>query len=235
MRDAIQKLLVLQEKDQKLRRLQQELARIPLEREEIKNRLTQSRAQYEKDTASLRENEVARKKLELEVESKEQAIQRYKTQQMQTRKNEEFQALGHEIETAENAVSELETRELELMEEADQLKVQAAEAKKVLDEAESSHQDQIDNVDKREKSLVERIQDLQTQRATEVEGVDEEMLELYNRLMKSKKDAVIVPMEHGVCGGCHMKLTQTTVNAVKSGEEIQHCEFCGRILYDSFT
>jgi hypothetical protein len=215
--------------------LQQELARIPLEREEIKNRLTQSRAQYEKDTASLRENEVARKKLELEVESKEQAIQRYKTQQMQTRKNEEFQALGHEIETAENAVSELETRELELMEEADQLKVQAAEAKKVLDEAESSHQDQIDNVDKREKSLVERIQDLQTQRATEVEGVDEEMLELYNRLMKSKKDAVIVPMEHGVCGGCHMKLTQTTVNAVKSGEEIQHCEFCGRILYDSFT
>lgn len=236
MRDAIQKLLVLQEKDQKLRRLQQELARIPLEREEIENRLTQSRAQYEKDTASLKENEVARKKLELEVESKEQAIQRYKTQQMQTRKNEEFQALGHEIESAENAVSDLETRELELMEAADELKAHATQAKKVLDEAESSHQDQMDNVDKREKSLVERIQELQTQRAVEVEGVDEELLELYNRLMKSKKDAVVVvPMEHGVCGGCHMKLTQTTVNAVKSSAELQHCEFCGRILYDSFS
>jgi hypothetical protein len=113
--------------------------------------------------------------------------------------------------------------------------VHAAEAKKVLDEAESSHQEQVDTVDQREKTLVQRIQELQTQRSHDVEGLDEDLLELYDRLMKSKKDAVVVPMEHGVCGGCHMKLTQTTVNAVKAADSLQHCEFCGRILYDSFS
>ncbi len=41
--------------------------------------------------------ESARKELELEVEAKKQMIARYANQQFQTRKNEEYRALAHEI------------------------------------------------------------------------------------------------------------------------------------------
>src|SRR5947208_16066573 len=63
-----------------------------------------------------------RKKLELDVGTRAETISRLKTQQYQTRKNDEFQAIGHEIERYENEIRKLEDQELELMIEADQLK-----------------------------------------------------------------------------------------------------------------
>ncbi len=235
IREALEKLLVLQEKDQRLRQLLWEQDKLPLERQEIEKRLQKAKQTFENDTASLRENEVARKKLELNVQSKEEAVRKYKTQQMQTRKNEEFQALSHEIETAEQAISDLETEELELMEQADELRAHAAEAKKVLDAAEGSYKDQIDAIEKREVSLRDRIAEIETERAAHATEVDEDLLDLYTRIMKNKKDSTVVPLEHGVCGGCHMKITTSLANAVKAADSIQHCEYCGRILYDSFS
>jgi uncharacterized protein len=38
-------------------------------------------------------------------------------------------------------------------------------------------------------------------------------------------------VEHGVCTGCHMKVTTATAARVKAGKEIVSCEQCGRILY----
>ena len=38
-------------------------------------------------------------------------------------------------------------------------------------------------------------------------------------------------IEHGTCGGCHMKLPTSEITAVKSDREITHCPNCSRILY----
>ena len=46
---------------------------------------------------------------------------RLKTQQYQTRKNDEFQAIGHEIERYENEIRKIEDEELELMVAADKV------------------------------------------------------------------------------------------------------------------
>jgi len=63
-----------------------------------------------------------RKKLELDVGTRTETISRLKTQQYQTRKNDEFQAIGHEIERYENEIRKIEDNELELMVEADKVK-----------------------------------------------------------------------------------------------------------------
>jgi len=62
--------------------------------------------------------------------------------------------------------------------------------------------------------------------------IDEDLLALFERLFKSKGDAAVVAIEHGVCTGCHMKVTTATAAQVKVGKEIVSCENCGRILYD---
>jgi len=51
--------------------------------------------------------------------------------------------------------------------------------------------------------------------------------------MKSKGDNVVVGVQHGVCGGCHMKLQQQLIVSVQSQKEIVTCTTCGRILYYS--
>ena len=75
--------------------------------------------------------EVDRKRLELDVGTRNESIARLKTQQYQTRKNDEFQAMGNEIQRYEDEIRKLEDQELELMEQVDKLKVEvAAEEKK---------------------------------------------------------------------------------------------------------
>ena len=66
--------------------------------------------------------EVERKKLEVEAGAKRDNINRFKTQQFQTRKNEEFQALSNEIKRFEKDIETIEDKELELMEELERLK-----------------------------------------------------------------------------------------------------------------
>ena len=61
--------------------------------------------------------------------------------------------------------------------------------------------------------------------------IDPDLLDQFERLFNSKGDAAIVAVEHGVCTGCHMKVTTATAARVKAGKEIVSCEQCGRILY----
>jgi predicted nucleic acid-binding Zn-ribbon protein len=49
--------------------------------------------------------------------------------------------------------------------------------------------------------------------------------------MKSKGNSAIVPVDAGICGGCHMKLVTATLNGIKAEDNMVHCEQCGRILY----
>jgi predicted nucleic acid-binding Zn-ribbon protein len=60
-----------------------------------------------------------RKQRELEVEGKKQQIGRYSLQQFQTKKNEEYRALAHEIELCNAEIVKLEDAQLELMEQAE--------------------------------------------------------------------------------------------------------------------
>ncbi|MEO5720988.1 MAG: C4-type zinc ribbon domain-containing protein, partial [Chthoniobacterales bacterium] len=64
-------------------------------------------------------------------------------------------------------------------------------------------------------------------------GIDEDVLDRFERLFASKGNAAVVALEHEVCTGCHMKITAQTSHRVKSGREIVSCEQCGRILYSA--
>ena len=109
MLDIIEKLLILQDRDRKIGQLQAELARIEPERQMLKAKATGTQARLEAAKQRVKELESSRKSLELDVEGKKQQIERYANQQLQTRKNEEYRALAHEIETCKKAILRLKT------------------------------------------------------------------------------------------------------------------------------
>jgi predicted nucleic acid-binding Zn-ribbon protein len=61
-------------------------------------------------------------------------------------------------------------------------------------------------------------------------GLDEDLLDDYKRLFTTKNEAVVA-LQNEVCNGCHMKVTVSTVSAVKARKSVVHCEQCNRILY----
>ena len=180
-----------------------------------------------------RQVEVDRKNLELDVGTRTESISRLKTQQYQTRKNDEFQAIGHEIERYENEIRKIEDEELELMIEADKLKADLGVEEKKAATVKESVARQTADLDAKSKTLESRLEELTKERAEIAGKIDEDLLGRFERLFKSKGDAVVVPLEHEVCTGCHMKVTTQTAHRAKAGKEIVSCDNCGRILYDA--
>lgn len=209
-----------------------EIETIPLRRNSLEAQLAASASAVDVLKHKTRQLEVDRKKLELDVGTRTESIARFKTQQYQTRKNDEFQALGHEIERFENEIRKIEDEELELMVQADKVKIDLAEEEKKAAGVRGSIARQTANLDEKSKALESRLEELTRERAELAEKIDEDLLGLFERLFKSKGDAAIVAIEHGVCTGCHMKVTSATAASARAGKEIVSCENCGRILYE---
>jgi uncharacterized protein len=227
----LEQLLVLQDRQQKIRQIQTEIKTLPRERDHLESQLVASAAGVEALRQKARQLEVERKKLELDVGTRTESISRLKTQQYQTRKNDEFQALGHEIERYENEIRKIEDQELELMIEADKLKAEFEAAEKTARSTKDTISRQLADLESKSKALETQRQELEKERKSLAAGIDADLLDQFERLFNSKGDAAVVAVEHGVCTGCHMKVTTATASRVKAGKEIVSCENCGRILY----
>jgi uncharacterized protein len=227
----LEQLLVLQDRQQKIRQIQTEIKTLPLERDHLESQLAASAAGVDALKQKARQVEIERKKLELDVGTRTESISRLKTQQYQTRKNDEFQALGHEIERYENEIRKLEDQELELMIEADKLKGEVEAAEKSARTTKDTISRQLTDLEVKSKALDSQQRELEKDRTTLAAEIDADLLDQFERLFNSKGDAAVVAVEHGVCTGCHMKVTTATASRVKAGKEIVNCENCGRILF----
>jgi len=231
MLDSIEKLLVLQDRDRKIHRVQEELAQIAPERENLRNRASSTQTQLDAAKNRVKQIESERKRLELEVESKKTQIEKYANQQLQTRKNEEYKALAHEIETCKGDINKIEDQEIVLMEQTEAAQKEVVRANGEANEAKKLADSLIAELGLREENFKKELATLQQGRAELAAAVDESARNRYERLLKGKGDNVVVGINHGVCGGCHMKLQQQLIVSCQAQKEIVTCSSCGRILY----
>jgi uncharacterized protein len=227
----LEQLLVLQDRQQKIRQIQTEIRTLPLQRKNLEGQLAASVAGVDARKQKARQVEIDRKRMELDVGTRTQSIARLRTQQYETRKNDEFQAIGHEIERYENEIRKIEDEELELMVQADKLKAELGAEENKAAALKESISRQMADLEAKSTTLDSRLQELTKERADLAAKIDEDLLSRFERLFASKGDAAVVALEHEVCTGCHMKVTPATAMHVKVGKEIVSCEQCGRILY----
>jgi predicted nucleic acid-binding Zn-ribbon protein len=231
MLDSIEKLLVLQDRDRKINRVQEELAQIAPERESLRDKAGSTQAQLDAAKNRVKQIESERKQRNLEVEAKKSQIEKYANQQLQTRKNEEYKALAHEIEMAKAAIYQIEDAEIILMEHAEAAQKEVIRATLEANEAKKLADSQIAELGQREENFKKELAELQQGRAELASAVDEVARSRYDRILKSKGDNAVVGIDHGVCGGCHMKLQQQLIVTCQAQKELVTCSSCGRILY----
>ena len=233
MLDTIEKLLILQDRDRNIRRVQGELAHIEPERQSLKAKFAGTQTQLENAKLRVRQAESERKRLELDVEAKKQQIDRYANQQLQTRKNEEYRALAHEIETCKADITRIEDQEIEWMEQGEEAQKEVVRYTRELDEAKKLVEEQVGRLGEREQKLRKELTELEGNREELASAVDPGARARYERLVKSKGEHVVVGVQHGVCGGCHMKLPAQILVSCQQQQTIVGCTNCGRILYYS--
>ncbi len=231
MQSELEQLLILQDRDQKIKQIQNELTTVPRQRVQLEAQIAAATAGLDALKQRGRQVEVDRKKLELDAGTRTESINRLKTQQYETRKNEEFRAIGNEIERYAKEIQQIEDQELELMDQTDKLKIEIAVEDQKVSAGRDSVAKQMRDLEDKARALEARLLELSNERAEIASLVDEDVLYRFERLFKSKGDAAIVALRHEVCTGCHMKITPQTAHRVKSGREIVSCEQCGRILF----
>ncbi len=233
MRDDVKKLLSLQETDQSIQSLEAELIKIPQLQEAAKEQLANDTAAVAQAKADFQANEVEIKNVELDIGTRKNSVDRLKNQQFETKKNEEYTKLGEEVVRYEGQIDELETRELELMEIADDRRQKMADAEAALAKTQSFVDQEIVDLEAR---ATERKADLAEAKATREGKVadinDEELMDTYTRLFNKREGSAIVQVtDQKSCKSCHVQVTPATYALAQSGAAISHCDNCGAILF----
>jgi len=231
MQDEVRALLILQDRDRRLIALAKDLEKLPQDEARAKTKLASDEGAVTKAHQALLDCELRVKKIELDAETRRTTIKRLKNQQFETRKNEEFVALGHEITRYEKELDQFETRELEAMEEVDGFRSAMKAAEVARAQTRKLVEEDLTSIAQRHERMKADQAEILAERDGLVAKVPETLLPLYTRLMKIKDGLAVAPMRDGKCEGCHMKLIASTVMKVQASKEIAQCEDCGRILY----
>ena len=231
MLEAIEKLLILQERDLRLERLNEELDQIPAQRAALQGKTASSQAALEAAKKRVMEIESQRKELELEVKALKERIDKYSNQQLQTKKNDEYRALANEIQNCKQQITGIEDREIDCMDKIETAQKAVKAAQSVAEAARRDMETQVAELNQREAVLKQELTEVEGARAALVQGTDENARNLYQRLFDIKGGRVVVGIQHGVCGGCHMRLPTQIIVQVRGHQELMGCPNCARILF----
>ncbi len=228
---SLEKLLVLQERDRKRLAFEQQLAAVPKERAGVEAKIAGEKAAIEAAKAEWHGLESKKKQLEMEIGSAEEKIGKYKTQQSQVRKNDEYQALTHEIENAQTNVGKLEEQEIAVMFSIDEAKKRFAAAETELKQNIKGHEAKLGALKDRETHLQTDVKGAQADVATAREAVPPPQLRVYDRVAIKPGHPVCVPVTGARCGGCHLKVSANVELEARKLEQVTTCDQCGRIVY----
>ncbi len=231
MQESFQTILSIQELDINMIRLM----RVKKERQKELTKIHQLKSDIQKQVAN-KEAEIIDLKKEIrmgetQIKEIQDKVAKLESQQAAVKKMDEFNALTQEMTSAGRERSAVEHRLSDLMD-----KLAAEEDLLVtLKENLQSTEENSNIIEKEIHESIEKINEegrsILEKRETMKNAVSPEMFEIYERLLKNKRDRVVVPIEKRTCSGCHILLTPQHENLVRKGDRLIFCEHCSRILY----
>jgi len=228
----IEKLLILQDRDIALQKIEQELARIPAERAKLETLIESEKDNIEAVGQDLKAKEVQRKELDTRVKGKESDIARFKNQQLQVKKNDEYRALTQQIEQAESEISSLEEQEIELMLKIDSTREIFETDKATIEARIADKHEQIKQLGEREQQLKDSIEAAKSALADARLGIEPNFIEHYDRVKKLvKRPPYVVPIQDHKCGGCHLRVSNEVSRVAMDAGEPHFCDQCARMVY----
>ena len=226
----IDKLLELQLADKEIRRLQDEVAALPKRVAVIEQKLAGTKAQLEKARNAAKGDEANRKKFEAAIKDLQGKISKYRDQSLDVKTNDQYKALLHEIQFAEEEIRLNEDRILEVMVnvEARDKEVKAAEAELKAEMAEiEKEKEEARKVTAEDQK---KLSEWNAQRDGLRQGISEDILRQYERVAKFRGTG-LAEVRDQKCMGCQVMLRPQTYNEVRNGEKVMVCESCSRVYY----
>lgn len=225
-------LIELQQLDLKIKRFKEREAEIPKQKRKYDIHRKRLDAELKDSEDRMQKLQLEQRECEGEIKQKQEQIGKYETQLNSVKKNEEYQALLHEIEICKKQIAVKEERIIAILLEVDEANTMLEEDKKRIAAELASIDGECAKIDQELAEAVKDREVLENQRAPFLEQIEKSLLNKYTRISKAKNGgAAVVPMRNDTCSGCNMGLRPQLVNEILAGDKIQPCPNCGRLLY----
>jgi uncharacterized protein len=232
MSPDLQRLIKLQQLESTIADAKATIAAHPQRLADADARLNESKQAVETAKSRLKDNQEARRDLEKDVAVYQGRLTKFKDQLSLVKTNKEYQAMQHEIATAQSDLGAVEEKVLERMLEADTI---AADVKR-LEAVLATRQKEIDA---EKKELTEELASVETSlkeaseaRADVVKGLDARLMAIFQQVARVRKGvAISTATRDGLCSACHVRLRPFVFQQIRQNDAIIQCESCQRILY----
>jgi predicted nucleic acid-binding Zn-ribbon protein len=232
MSPDLDRLIQLQQLDSTLEDARRRIAAHPERLADADARLSEAKQRVESARQRLKENQDARRALEKDVALYQGRITKFKDQQAAVKTNKEYQALGHEMETAARDLAAVEEKVLEHMMDADAITADIKQAETILAKEQK-------DVDAEKAALGKELASVQASlanasRAREALLADTEprLIALFAQVAQKRKGvAICSATRDGLCSVCHVRLRPQVFQQVRANDSIIQCDSCQRILY----
>src|SRR5215471_288192 len=202
MNADLKQLIRLQSIDLSIQGLRARIDKFPSISKALDEKLRSGQTVLTKAQENAKSNQGSRKKLESEITTIEAKISKYRDQMMSVKTNEEYRALQHEIEHAQQAIRKIEDEILNLMMDAEtaQSDLKTAEARLKEDQQTVNvERKQLEEGNKRDLSALESY----IKERKEIEGsLSPELISRYERVRKHRGGIGVGPARNEVCEIC---------------------------------
>ncbi len=230
MSEEIDRLWTLRGLDEEAYAVRTALARFPAERRALEERLAAERERLEAVKARLGELQKQRRDLEREASGLGEQEKRFQNQLLSVKKNEEYQALLHEIEGLKRRRSDLETEVLIRLESEEQEQREKPAAERSLQQAERECAERVRALETEEAGERARLGVLDARRDAQLGRLGAPLRARYERVHGSRDGRAVVPILKGACGGCFRSQPPHVLQEARRRDRVLSCEGCGRLL-----
>lgn len=228
----MEKLIELQGIDTKLRDLNDLLGDLPSRVEELDQ-------QEESIKNSLVEQKDRLKKLEVEMHKRDVSIaqindkiNKFKDQLFLVTNNKQYDALMLEIDHLKEQRATNETESIAFLEEKETLTESVESMESGLGELSQNLRVRREKLETAISQSAEEKSSLEQQRTEQVNGIDLNIVSVYDRVMKAKDGLAVVHLSDSSCGGCGARIPAQTITEVRAKIVMHRCDVCGRFLYN---
>jgi len=231
MQEAIVRLIELQKIDLEILKLEREMAEVPEALRKAKDKMERLQEKLSKITATIEEKEAQRRLFEEELKEEIKRLKQTQARLNQIRGTREYQILLAEIEEIKRTNKQKEEEILKLMEEIEKLTEEKTKIEEELKKTTQTFEEERQKFEETCQRLKEEIAKLSEKRGQISKKISSGILRKYEMVRQKKGGIGIVPVENGVCEGCHMAIPPQLYIEIQKDNRFHECPHCKRIIY----
>ncbi len=231
LKEQIELLIDLQEKERRILQLQSELNGLPARQEQMRAGLTEIEQQLEEQKEALESLRKTYRAREGDLQNNQSRISKRSAQLRSVKTNQEYRALLKEIEEIRSGNSAIEDQMLQCLDD-----MEAAET--VISRLNTEYGQEKERIAEKQGELDAYARDCRAEQerlrtaCEEIKPhISSDMFQKYRFIQGQTGGSAVAGVKNAVCMGCYMNIPPQLYNELHRGDELRCCPHCQRILY----